>query len=122
MAVLHSEVKEVSVAELNAMTARMLGYIFPNTPVTDEEKYAFDSAVLLQIQHEKALKASRGEIPDGVSSFSIGHFSMTFADEKSASSKLTRKTICDASYGLLLRAGLLYRGVERMRGGCCVPD
>ncbi len=121
MADLHSDLKDVTVAELNAMTARMLGFIFPNTPVTDEEKYAFDSAVLLQLQHEKALKAQMGEIPDGVSSFTIGHFTMSFADGASCSSSLTRKTICDAAYGLLLRAGLLYRGVERARG-CCVAD
>ena len=119
MADLHSNSYDISVGELNAMNARMLAFIFPNTPVTQDEVRAFENAVLLQVQHEKAIKASgMGEIPEGVTSFQIGHFTMSFADGYSSSSgaRLTRKTICDGAYGLLLRAGLLYKGVERECG------
>ena len=50
-------------------------------------------------------------LPDGTKSFSIGNFSMSFEDG-SFSSKLTRKSICPTAYGVLLEAGLLYKGVE----------
>ena len=51
------------------------------------------------------------QVPEGTQSFSIGDFSMTF-NKDFLEGRLTRKTICPAAYGLLLRSGLLYRGVE----------
>lgn len=115
---MHTQAVEPTEDELKFMQARMNGYIFPNSPVTDEEKEAYKDACLFQIEHERKIKEalSNQTLPDGVTAFQIGHFSMQF-QAGSFSSKLTNKTICDAAYGTLLRAGLLYRGVE----GRCRP-
>lgn len=112
---------ELTPQERLTMRARMNGYIFPNVPVTQEEQEAFEAACALQIEHERHQReATAGmQLPDGTTGFVIGHFQMTFGDG-AMSSRLSRKTICDAAYGILLRAGLLYRGVERegRRGAC----
>lgn len=97
--------------ETALMQERMKLFIFPNQPETTEEATAFDRAVLYQIAHEKSLSESESRIPDGVKSFSIGDFSMTFGEE--TASALTMRTICPAAYSVLLRAGLLYRGLPR---------
>lgn len=98
--------------ETAMMTDRMKLFIFPNEAATDAELEAFDKAVAYQIAHEKSLQEQFGEIPDGVNSFKIGDFSMSF-DEGMNTARLTRKTICEAAYSVLLRAGLLYRGLPR---------
>ena len=120
MTELHPKANEPTAEEKEAMQARMSAYIFPNTPYTDEEKQAFDKAVLFQIQHERMQAEALGGqmLPDGLKEFNIGHFQGAF--ETSVSSKLSRKTICDAAYGVLLRAGLLYRGVERRGPYSCL--
>ena len=56
-----------------------------------------------------------GEIPSGVESFRIGDFQMAFQDG-TLDMELNRRNSCPSVYGLLLRHGLLYRGVE---GRCC---
>lgn len=98
-----------------AMEMRVLAFIFPNKPRTPEECAAFAQAVEIQIIHEKSILAQIGgsDIPAGVKSFSIGDFSMTFEDG-AFSSPLTRKSICPTAYGLLLKSGMLYKGVERL--------
>lgn len=102
--------------ETALMQEKMRLFISPNTPVTEEQQTAFEQAVAWQIAHEKSIETQTGDIPDGVSSFRIGDFSMTFTDGAN-SAGLTRKTICPAAYSLLLRQGLLYRGLE---GRCCL--
>lgn len=91
---------------------KVYAFIFPNSPTTDADTAAFEKAVQYQYEHEmtQAMKAS-DEIPEGVQSFSIGDFHMSF-DKDWLETRLTRKTICPAAYGVLLRQGLLYRGVE----------
>lgn len=113
----HGQSERVDEHEIAMMRARMDGYIFPNTAVTDAEKEALHAACLYQIEHERRQReALEGErLPDGTTGFTIGHFQMAFA-EGAISSRLTRRTICDAAHGILLRAGLLYRGVERGPG------
>ena len=101
--------------ELQLMRDRMLLYIFPNDPVTEEEQEAFAQAVTYQIEHERHRKALLNGIPDGTQSFKVGDFQMAFEDGVN-DHRLTRKTICDAAYAKLLKAGLLYRGLE---GRCC---
>lgn len=105
--------------ELTMMQERMRAYIFPNHPVSADEIEAFNKAVDYQIAHEKTLAAEHGELgvlnalPNGVSSFEIGTFSMSFGNggyKKSFS--LDKSTICPYAYSVLLRAGLLYRGVQ----------
>lgn len=108
-----------SAEERALMESRMLTFIFPNTPRTEEEQAAFDKAVYLQIVYEKNLAERMGnaDLPVGTKSFSIGKFSMSFEDG-TFSSLLTKRSICPGAYGILLHAGLLYKGVER-GGWCC---
>ena len=100
--------------ETAMMVDRMKLFIFPNEARTEEETEAFGKAVSYQIVHEKSLQEQFGEvrIPDGTTSFKIGDFSMSF-EEGVNGSGLSRKTICQAAYSVLLRAGLLYRGLPR---------
>lgn len=113
MAELHDSAGQYTDAEMISMRARMQGFILPSVVRTEQEAEAFETACLYQIEHERRLMALMGnqEIPKGVTGFEIGHFSMTF-ESGAFSGVLTRKTICDAAYGTLLYAGLLYRGVE----------
>lgn len=96
---------------LELMQERMYAFIFPNRPNTDEEREVFDKAVLWQYQHDMSALAAAGEIPTGMSSFRIGDFQMAFRDG-TLDQTLNRNNICPSVYGLLLRHGLLYRGVE----------
>ena len=84
----------------------LLGVIFPNTPVTPEERRAFLKALRLQRSWEE----EQGQtLPAGIVSFEIGHFrAQTDGKVRRGASGL-----CPAAYAVLLRAGLLYRGVER---------
>lgn len=106
--------KEVPPADeetLQLMRDRMYAFIFPNNPRTEQEKIAFETAVQYQYAHDATAAIALAEVPQGVKSFNIGDFSMAF-DEGWIESRLTRKTICPSAYGILLRHGLLYRGVE----------
>lgn len=113
MAELHDSAGQYTDAEMISMRARMQGFILPSVVRTEQEAEAFETACLYQIEHERKLLELMGsqEIPKGVTGFEIGHFSMTF-ESGAFCGVLTRKTICDAAYGTLLYAGLLYRGVE----------
>lgn len=119
---LHGAFSAPTDEEIAAMEPRIKAFIFPNIPRKDYEIEAFDSAVVYQIAHEKSIAAAMQgqQIPQGTRSFSIGNFSMSFGDN-SFDGMLTKRNICPTAYGILLEAGLLYKGVER--GGCCyVPD
>lgn len=97
---------------LEMMRERMYGYIFPNMPRTEEEKAVFEKACLYQYAHDMTALQKTGEgIPEGLVSFRIGDFQMAF-DSGTMESRLTSKSICPSARGLLLRHGLLYRGVE----------
>lgn len=107
--------------QTDGMRERILAFIFPNVPKTEEEREAVERAVAFQIDHEKAIRDSLEvddvNLPNGVSSFTIGNFSMSFGDEGYKNNAvLTKETICPVAYSVLLRAGLLYKGVM---GGCC---
>lgn len=110
----HETVPEPTEEILEMFRDKMHAFIFPNTPVTDAEQAVFEKAVRYQYAHEatQAIKASG--IPNGVESFKIGDFSMSFGDGYN-DGRLTKKTICPSAYGLLLREGLLYKGVEGRR-------
>lgn len=111
---IHKTLEEPTPDEIEAMIPRIRAFIFPSIPRTDEERSAFDRAVYFQINHEKSQVALTNgqQLPEGVSSFSIGDFSMSFGSGASDYGVLTRRTICPTAYGLLLEAGLLYKGVE----------
>ena len=99
--------------EIEMMSYRIKAFIFPSIPRLDYEVEAFDKAVRYQIAHEKTIadKMQGQTMPSGVKSFGIGNFSMTFEDG-AFDDRLTKKTICPAAYGVLLEAGLMYKGVE----------
>lgn len=121
MADTHITVDEPTAEELDMMRDRMNAFIFPNEPKTADEITAFDKAIRYQIAHEKTIASMSGDLgalealPDGVTSFTIGTFSMSFGGGLKKSATLDNKTICPYAYGVLLRAGLLYKGVL---GGC----
>lgn len=123
MADVHNSFYPPTDEEIEMMEDRISAYIFPNVPRTEEEKTAFNKAVLYQIAHEKTLADVLGEelshLPDGTTSFSIGTFSMSFGNGGYKNSAvLTKESICPYAYSVLLRAGLLYKGVGVV-GGCC---
>lgn len=97
--------------ETERMEERIRLFIFPNEVETTEQQTAFDKAVAWQIVHEKSAEMET-DIPSGVKGFRIGDFSMDFGGDGYNGSGLTRKTICPAAYSVLLRNGLLYRGLE----------
>ena len=109
----HTWTGTATAQEVDMMSERMKLFIFPNEAKSEEEIEAFNNAVAYQIAHEKSLQTQNGDIPNGVESFKIGDFSMNF-EEGVNGTGLTRKTICEAAYSVLLRAGLLYRGLPRM--------
>lgn len=113
---LHTWTGEATEEETALMEDQMRLFIFPNSAETEEETEAFNKAVAYQIAHEKSRAEAFSEIPDGANSFKIGDFSMSF-EAGVNDSALNRKNICPAAYSVLLRAGLLYRGLE---GGCCL--
>jgi len=112
MADVHTWTGTATEEETDMMADRMKLFIFPNEAKETDEIEAFNQAVAYQIAHEHSLQEQMGEIPNGVSAFRIGDFSMNF-EEGVNGTGLTRKTICEAAYSVLLRAGLLYRGLPR---------
>lgn len=112
MADLHTWTGEATEDEIVMMEDRMRLFIFPNDVGDDEEKVeAFDKAVAYQIAHEKSFAEVAGKVPNSVKEFKIGDFRMSFEDGVNEAA-LNRKNICPAAYSILLRAGLLYRGLE----------
>lgn len=109
--------------EIAAMQPRIKAFIFPSIPRLDYEIEAFDRAVTYQINHEKTIASKLNDqaMLDGVRSFDIGDFSMSF-DEGTFDQRLTKKTICPTAYGILLEAGLMYKGVEGRLPCCYEPD
>lgn len=97
--------------EIEGMEPRILAFIMPNEPRSNQEREAFDRAVIAQCVHEYTHGGEFGAIPDGVQSYAVGNFSVAFGQRQSL--QLSRRTICPTAYGLLLVSGLLYRGIER---------
>ena len=110
-------------SEIDAMEPRIKAFIFPSIPHFDYEIEAFNKAVITQIDHEKTIaqKMNDQNLPAGVKSFTIGNFSMAFEDG-SFDNRITKRTICPTAYGILLEAGLLYKGVEGRFPGCYGSD
>ena len=110
---LHGEFSAPTAEEIAAMELRIKAFIFPSIPRKQYEIDAFNLAVQYQIAHEKTIAAMmQGQaFPNGIKSFNIGNFSMSFEDG-GFDGRLTRKTICPTAYGILLEAGLMYKGVE----------
>ena len=109
---IHQEVFPPEAEMMERLRARLLAFIFPNTPRTDQEQAACERAALLQYEHEASLEMG---LPQGVTQFRLG--ALEVKTEGAAGGRLTARNICPAAYGELLRAGLLYRGAEG-RNGC----
>ena len=107
----HAQVVVPGEDTLQLYREKLYAFIFPNMPRSQEETEAFEQAVKYQYEHEATRERQTQDLPEGVKEFSIGDFSMTF-EKGYSDSRLTKKTICPAAYGVLLRHGLLYRGVE----------
>ena len=93
---------------LAGVRERMYAVCFPNIPRTLGEQEVFERAVQLQYAQEQ----ENAQVPAGVKGFRLGEFEMTLKDGEG----LHGGKICPEAYGLLLRHGLLYRGVEGRRG------
>ena len=107
---LHTVTDTPDTEVLELMRERMYAYIFPNKPQDEAEEAVFEKAVLWQYRHDASALAATGAIPPGTTSFKIGDFQMAFGSGV-MDQALNRKNICPSVYGLLLRHGLLYRGV-----------
>lgn len=83
---------------------RLTAYIYPRQPTTDEQEAAFLKAVQAQVDYESAFDGEDA-LPPGVSSFSIGNYSVTA--ETAQSADYTQQTICPAAYAYLFNAGLI---------------
>ena len=71
---------------------------------------AVTDAALYQIEHERRTLAKGAVLPQGMSVVKVGVLNLKSPERNGP---LNRRTMCPAAYGLLLNAGLLYKGVER---------
>ena len=111
----HMEFPPPGDEEVRMCCERMAEYIIPNRISNMEQKRLFDQAVRYQLDHERTQAERSRELeamPQGVKSFTIGKFSMTFDEGYSDSGRITDRTICPAARSLLRHAGLLYRGLD----------
>ena len=97
--------------DLERVRERMRSFIFPNRASNEEEEAAFEQAVIWQYEHDATAAAAMEDLPPNVSRYTADHFTVEFREAASM-----RANICPAAYSLLLRKGLLYRGLE----GRCV--
>ena len=83
---------------------RLTAYIYPRAPSTSAQEEAFDMAVEAQLAYETE-NVNEETIPGNVSNFSIGNYSISFAEAKAA--QYTQRTISPAAWAYLFNAGLL---------------
>lgn len=96
--------------ELERCEKRILAYIIPNSPVCSGQQEAFTNAVYAQIAADNKAAASMGDIPEGISSFTVNGFSATL--KGSSGDAVSAGGICRDARAELLYAGLLYKGVH----------
>ena len=106
---MHKPGIEPDAGDMKLAQAKIDALMFPCTPLTDAEKEAVAEAVWLQAVHTLSMNAEVPVLPEDVESFAIGHFQMKYRKTGRTSG------ICPAARALLLREGLLYKGVERKR-------
>ena len=110
MADIHGKAAGATAEETRMMRARLAEVIFPNERLTDAQEVALEEAVLYQIEHERRGLSKGAVLPQGMSAVKVGILNLAQPQEDGV---LSRKTMCRAAYGVLLSAGLLYKGVER---------
>lgn len=97
---------------LEAAENRLLAYIFPCVVCSETQKDALVTAACAQFAHEHNSDAAQlmMSAPAGLQSFTIGHWSAAFARGATAES-LFPAGLDNSAYAILLRSGLLFRGV-----------
>ena len=89
--------------ERERIEERLRAYIYPNIARTREQQEAFNNAVDAQLDYESA--QGMGDVPGGVQSFSVGNYSVTFADASGGVD--ASGNLCPAAWAFLHNAGLL---------------
>ena len=102
----------MSITEAQAIRHRILAYIRPRTPTTQEQSEALETAIEVQKDYE-ASSAIDG-VPGAVSQFSLGDFSATLA-EGSRYPAYTRETISPVAWSILRNAGLIVYSLPTAR-------
>lgn len=97
--------------ELDSIREKLYAFCFPNVPEDLQQQEMFDRAACMQYAWEQQQAQTMGTVPQGLKSIRLGDFSAELAADQ-AGGALTQKNMCPEAYGLLLRSGLLYRGVE----------
>ena len=90
--------------ERERIAERLRAYIRPNEAETEAQQAAFERAVDAQLEWEQR---GGGELPLGVTSLSIGSYSVTAAEASGAA--CTRANLSPAAWAVLTNAGLLAR-------------
>ena len=104
----HAQDLEIRPEDLERAQLVLESYMFPNTAQTEREKDVLRRASRYQAAHDLTLARETPNLPADVRSFQIGHFQMTMEP----GARTQRAALCPSAYALLLREGLLYRGVE----------
>lgn len=91
--------------------SRIAAYIIPNAPKGEEQIAAFCTAVYAQVayEHNKA-NQQLSDMPSGMKSFAVNGFTATL--ENDGANVVSALGISRTAKAVLLRAGLLYRGVD----------
>lgn len=90
---------------------RMLAYILPNSPAGEAQLSAFCQAVYDQLEHEMTGPGAQlFGMPEGVTSFTVNGFSATLTGAHAGG--ISPAGISPGARARLLRAGLMYRGVN----------
>lgn len=96
----------VNLTDVERARDKLYAVIFPNSPVTPSEIRAFERACLYQAEYDQEKAEAFDGLPEEVQSFRIGNFSASLGQR-------TGMEVDPRAYGILLREGLLYKGVER---------
>lgn len=88
----------------DSVRARLTAYIAPNRPTTAAQKQAFEEAIDAQVEYEQ--KSADAQLPDGISTFSIGDFSVS-ASETQRGAAYTEGSLSSYAWALLKNAGLI---------------
>lgn len=94
----------------DSVEARMTAYITPNTPQTQAQQEAFDTAVEVQVEYETEA-AQWQTAPAGAQSYSMSNDGVSVSVTMGSSgAAYTEATLHPYAWALLKNAGLLRRG------------
>lgn len=90
---------------------RLLAYIAPRKPETEEQQTAFDNAVAAQAEYETEHPSE--VVPEGVTSVSNDGVSISYAEGRNA--LYTQGSISPTAYAYLFNARLIPGAIPRAR-------